>query len=106
MARAMRPPTILDLIQAVTQMAPSYPEVAVWWYARATPGGAPRVLLVLEPRSGAVADAAGIDAELAGRFGPEGVTVRMHRGASEAQTLYRLLTGAAPRKTAAHAEGS
>lgn len=87
----MRPPTILDVVQAVTRLAPSYPEVAVWWFAPAATG-ASRVLLVLEPRERALPDAASIGSELAGRFGPGAVTVRVHRGAAEEQARYRLLT--------------
>jgi hypothetical protein len=89
----MRPPTILDVVQAVTRLAPSHPEVAVWWYARGITG-APPVLLVLEPRDGALPDTASIASELAARFGPETVTVRMHGGAAEGQARYRLLTPA------------
>jgi hypothetical protein len=90
----MRPPTILDVVQAVTRLAPSHPEVAVWWYAPAATG-APGLLLVLESREGALPDAASIGSELAGRFGPGMVTVRTHRGAAEGQARYRLLTPAA-----------
>jgi hypothetical protein len=90
----MRPPTILDVVQAVTRLAPSHPEVAVWWYARGATG-APGGLLVLEPREGAHPDTASIGSELAGSLGPGMVTVRIHRGAAEGQARYRLLTPAA-----------
>jgi hypothetical protein len=90
----MRPPTILDIVEAVTRLAPSHPEVAVWWYAPAATG-APGILLVLEPREGALPAAASIGSELAERFGPGTATVRMHRGAAETQARYRLLTPAA-----------
>jgi hypothetical protein len=87
----MRPPTILDVVQAVIRLAPSHPEVAVWWFAPAATG-APGPVLVLESREGAFPDAANIDSELAGHFGPGTVTVRVHRGAAEGQARYRLFT--------------
>ncbi len=85
----MRTPTILDVVQAVTSVAPSHPQVAVWWYERA---GRRPIQLVLEAREGTSPDPAGIGSELAGRLGTEAVAVRMHRGPGETQALYRLLT--------------
>jgi hypothetical protein len=87
----MRPPTILDVVQAVIRLAPSHPEVAVWWFAPAATG-APGPMLALESREGALPDAAGIRSELAGRFGPGTVTVRVHRGPAEGEAHYRLFT--------------
>jgi len=99
----MRSPTILDIIKAVTEVALSHPEVAVWWYARADAVGV-RPALVLEARDGTAPDLASIGSELAGRVGPA-VAVRMHRGAGEAQALYRLLTTADRRVAARSTEG-
>jgi hypothetical protein len=100
----MRPPTILDVVQVVTRLAPSHPEVAVWWYAPVA-AAAPGILLVLEPREGALPDTVSIGSELAGRFGPGTVPVRMHRGAAERQARYRLLTPAAS-AAVGHTRGS
>jgi hypothetical protein len=86
----MRRPTILDLVQAVIDVAPGHPEVAVWWYRRASAAGV--VMVVLEARDGAASDISGISAELATRLGASAVAVRMHEGIGEAQELYRLLT--------------
>jgi hypothetical protein len=88
----MRRPTILDLVQAVIEVAPSHPEVAVWWYRRASVLGVQPIMVVLETRDGAPPDTTSIGAELARRLGPSAVAVRMHGGAGEAQDLYRLLT--------------
>jgi hypothetical protein len=88
----MRRPTILDLVQAVIEVAPSHPEVAVWWYRRASAEGVLPVMVVLETRDGAVPDITGIGSDLASRLGSSAVAVRMHGGAGEAQELYRLLT--------------
>jgi hypothetical protein len=88
----LRPASILDLVHAVTELAPSHPEVEVWWYARSGEPGMPAMLLVLQPRVGARPDASGIRGELARRLGPEALTVRLHQGAAETQSLYRVLT--------------
>lgn len=102
----MRSPTILDVVQAVTDVAPSHPGVAIWWYGHATEAGAPPVLLVLEPRNGAAPDPASVGSQLARRLGPATVAVRMHRGAGETQALYRLLTAGDGRAAALHQGGS
>jgi hypothetical protein len=101
----MRTPTILDIVQAVTEVAPSHPELAVWWYERTGGAGASPGLLVLEARKGASPDTAHIRSELAGRLGTGAVAIRMHRGAGETQSLYRLLTAEDERATAGRAEG-
>lgn len=90
----MRPPSILDLVHAVTELTPAHPEVAVWWYARTGEPGAPPMLLVLEARDGVRPDASLVEAELTRRLGPAAVAVRLHRGAGETRGLYRLLTAA------------
>jgi hypothetical protein len=104
----MRTPTILDIVQAVTEVAPSHPELAVWWFERTSATGAPGappVLLVLEARKGASPDTAYIGSELAGRLGTGAVAIRMHRGAGETQALYRLLTSGDGRSAPRRAEG-
>lgn len=101
----MRRPSILDLVQAVIEVAPSHPEVAVWWYARASGVGGQPVMIVLETRDGAVPDSTSIGSQLARRLGPSAVAVRMHGGASEAQGLYRLLTAADASPAAGPAKG-
>jgi hypothetical protein len=102
----MRSPNILDVVQAVTQLAASHSGVAVWWYTRAGVAGAPAIQLVLEPRDGALPDMAAIGAALAARFGPQSVAVRMHRGAGEKESLYRLLTAAKASAAVGHTGGS
>jgi hypothetical protein len=101
----MRPPNVLDIVQAVTEVAPAHPEVAVWWYARAGEAGAP-VQLVLEARDGTPPDTARIGSELAARLRTAPVAIRLHRGADEAAALYRVLTTGDTRAAAGHARGS
>jgi hypothetical protein len=101
----MRSPTILDVVQAVTDLAPSHPEVAIWWYGRGDSAGALRVVLVLEGQGGADPDTQRIGSELARYLASAAITVRMHRGADEAQTLHRLLTNERARASVEQAEG-
>jgi len=89
---------ILDLLKAVSSVAPAYSEVAVWWYL---PPGAGQVTgeiegvpaeVVVEATDGANPDLDAIRSQLIGRLGGRPVTVRTHGGPSERFHLYRLLT--------------
>jgi hypothetical protein len=100
----MRTSTILDIVQAVTEAAPSHPEVAVWWYARAAEAGAP-VQLVLEASDGTPPDTARIGLELAARLRVPAVVVRAHRGTGETAALYRVFTAGNRRAAAGHTGG-
>jgi hypothetical protein len=105
----MRAPTILDVIQAIAQVAPSHPEVAVWWYVRSsTEGGNGErgVQLVLEPRDGLAPDMARIGPELGRRLGGATVSARVHRGAAETAPLYRVLTTGSAPTAASHPGGA
>jgi len=88
----MRPPNILDLVEAVSELAPAHSEVAAWWYTRVADPGSPAMVVVIESSDGSEADCAAIAGELQRRLGPGAVAVRPHRAADEARTLYRLLT--------------
>src|SRR4051812_27117645 len=101
----MRPPTILDIVQAVTEVAPFHPEVAVWWYERRGTPGAPAVQLVLEGKGGVSPDTVSIGVALADRLSTREVAVRTYRGAAEGHTLYRLLTADDARAGAGSAKG-
>jgi hypothetical protein len=92
-----RPP-ILDLLKAVTTVAPAHREVAVWWYV--PPGSDPGSIssspppaeLVLQADHEAAPDLDSIRTRLAGLLGDSGVVVRSHRGPAEPNHLYRLLS--------------
>lgn len=92
-----RPP-ILDLLKAVSSVAPAHQEVAVWWYVPpgSDPGSAssspPPAELVLETDREATADLDTIRTRLTGLLGDTGVVVRSHRGTAEPNHLYRLLS--------------
>jgi hypothetical protein len=93
-----RPP-ILDLLKAVTTVAPAHREVAVWWYVPpgSDPGSAssttpPAAELVLQTDGTIAADLDSIRSRLAGLLGDPGVVVRSHRGQAEPNHLYRLLS--------------
>lgn len=104
-----RTPTILDVIRAVTEVAPFYPEVAVWWYVRAStePGnGARAVQVVLEVRDSIPPDVARIGRELGQRLGGAMVSARLHRGAAETAALYRVLTASQSQPATGHSGGA
>ncbi|HEX9572612.1 MAG TPA: hypothetical protein VF994_00870 [Myxococcales bacterium] len=97
----MRRPSILDVLRAVRDVGPTYPEVRAWWYA---PGrrlrlqgtvageeGGEAVEVVVETDAGG-ADLAGIGGDLADRLRRGPVSVRPHRGTGEERQLYRLLS--------------
>lgn len=92
---------ILDLLKAVSAVAPAHQEVAVWWYL--PPGSAQPAAqgpdadgvtaeVVVEPAAGARPDVDAIRARLVGQLGGRPVVVRPHGGQSEQYHLYRLLT--------------
>jgi hypothetical protein len=89
---------ILDLLKAVSTVAPAHREVAIWWYVPpgSDPGSAagtpPPAELVLQTDRDAAADLEGIRSRLAGLLGDSGVVVRSHRGPAEPNHLYRLLS--------------
>lgn len=93
----LRPP-ILDLLKAVSTVAPAHREVAVWWYVppASDPGSTSSsplpAELVLQTDRDAAADLDTIRNRLAGLLGNAGVVVRPHRGAAEPNHLYRLLS--------------
>jgi hypothetical protein len=102
-ATGARRPNILDVVQAVTALAPDHPEVSAWWYV---PAGGTRDALahagevepdrpidvVVEVDGARTPDLVGIGAQLSERLWKAPVNVRAHRGAAEGQTLYRLVT--------------
>jgi hypothetical protein len=92
-----RPP-ILDLLKAVSSVAPAHREVAVWWYVPpgsdpgSVSGSPPAAELVLQTDRDGTVDLDSIRTRLAGLLGDTGVLVRSHRGAAEPNHLYRLLS--------------
>ena len=90
---------ILDLLNAVTTVAPVHDDIAVWWYR--PPGGSSTsdmipdtqpAEVVVEPIGGAVPDLEAIRVRLAAQLGGRSVTVRPHGGTAERFHLYRLLS--------------
>jgi hypothetical protein len=90
---------ILDLLKAVSSVAPAYREVAVWWYLPPGAGQAGEAEsdavpaeVVVEPAGEARLDLEAIRSRLTGQLGGRPVVVRPHGGQSERFHLYRLLT--------------
>lgn len=92
---------ILDLLNAVSTVAPAHHDVAVWWYL--PPGGSepstesagvagPAAEIVVEPVGGATPDLEEIRLRLSAALGGRAVKVRPHGGVAERFHLYRLLT--------------
>lgn len=99
----MRPPSILDVVGAVTVVAPAYPQITTWWYSPATrfrlrgerngtwQARAPLEIAV-DLNGDRSPDFDGIAAALAGCLGGVPVAVRAHRGSDEQIRLVRVLT--------------
>lgn len=96
----MRRPSILDVVQAVTAVAPSHREVHAWWYAPPTrfhlrgarsDDSAHRVEVVIEPRPSVRLNLESIAADLSARLSGTPTDVRGHRGADEERRLFRVL---------------
>ena len=100
----MRHARILDVLSAVTAIAPAHPKVEAWWYApprrlrlhgeiaRAR-AEAPPLEVVVQGASSLSTDCDAIAAELSGRLAGSRVAVRIHRGETEDRQLFRLLSG-------------
>src|SRR3990172_6161031 len=114
----MRQVRILDVLRAVTEVAPAHPEVEAWWYApprrlrlqgerpRDARGDAcdgarrgleeaPAVVVVVEAGPAASPDCVGIAAELARWLPGSALSVRLHRAVAEKRRLFRLGIGRA-----------
>lgn len=94
----MRRPNILDVVRAVTAVAPHYPEVMVWWYApepELTPGGnhsgGGALEVVVETAGSRSPNFTGLATQLSERLRWQDVAVRAHRGRDE-KRLFRMLT--------------
>jgi hypothetical protein len=92
---------ILDLLKAVSAVAPAHREVAVWWYLppgsgntadRTFESGAVAAEVVVEPAGDVRPDLEVIRSRLVGQLGGRPVIVRSHGGEAERFHLYRLLT--------------
>ncbi len=95
----MRRPNVLDVVRAVTEVAPEHPEVRVWWYAPiidaelpAGPGDDRPLEIVLELANTDRPDLEAIGSALCARLRWPRVTVREHRGQEEESRLFRMLT--------------
>jgi len=98
----MRRPNVLDLVHAVSQVAPGHPEVQAWWYSplgrTASPslpsqdgGPARETVIAVEANGGGTPDLERIRRELTARLSDRPVLVRIHQGPVETG-LYRLVT--------------
>lgn len=96
----MRRPSILDVVQAVTAVAPSHLEVRAWWYAPPTrfhlrgarsDDRAHRIEVVIELHATGRPHLDSIEADLSAQLGGTPASVREHRGEGEERRLFRVL---------------
>ncbi len=95
----MRQPTILDLVRAVTLVAPRHPDVLTWWHAPAQrlrlagelPQARPTAIELVVEHGPNAPDCVQIASQLEPllRMLPR---VRPHCGAAEPRPLFRLLS--------------
>ena len=95
----MRRPNILDVVQAITEVAPAHPHVTTWWYApnpelmvRGDRFEDRALEIVVETAAAGEAYLGGVASEISGQLSGQPVTVRMHRGSQEEKKLFRMLT--------------
>lgn len=100
----MRHARILDVLSAVTAVAPAHPEVEAWWYAppqrlrlegeigRAR-AEVPSLDVVVQGEASLCTRCDAIAAALSPRLPGHRVSVRLHRGEAEERRLFRLLSG-------------
>ncbi len=100
----MRPTNILDVLEAVTTVAPSYPYVAAWWYAPVDdlePSGRSkrqaRSCEVVIEGHGDEPDLEGLAQDLSAQLSGRPVRVRLHRGDREGRQLFRMLSTDRPK---------
>lgn len=98
----MRHPSILDVVRAITTIAPNHPQVTTWWYVpnprfrlRGEVGKnlkQPTPLeVVVETAAAAAADCSAIAADVSRQLSNQPVNARLHQGESE-KRLFRVLT--------------
>lgn len=99
----MRDASILDVVRAVTDLAPAHPEVTVWWYSPTDMlrlqgelnAGALRrrpVEVAVEARGTISPEYEEIAAELSERLWGNPVRVRAYEGLGETSRLFRVLS--------------
>lgn len=100
----MRRPSVLDVTRAIKEVAPSYPEIASWWYVpHVTPApssdlreprGEFQLEVVVRPAPDSATDSDRIGRDLTAKLWSTPVTVRLHQGEGEPQRLFRILSAA------------
>ncbi len=93
------PPSILDILQAVERVAPTAPEVHVWWLGSrsrlpvaARPAETPTVDFVIEGSDASSATRDRLAVSLSRALGGAAVTLRFARAPGDTRGLFRLLT--------------
>jgi hypothetical protein len=85
---------VLDVVRAVTRVAPAHPQVATWWYVPRFLEN-PRIELLVEVEVGQPADLPGIARAIEAHLTNASVTVAHHPGPGETRRLFRILSRSA-----------
>lgn len=88
---------VLDVVRAVTAVAPHHPEVAVWWYVPRLLEN-PNIELLVEVDAGKTADLDAIGREAGALLHNASVSVALHAGAVEERRLFRVLSRVGSRR--------
>jgi len=98
-----RAPRILDVIRAVIEVAPAYPDVIAWWYAPPKrldvagnipdgPSRAGDLEIVVQRAPAGPPDRVSIARDLSVALPFSNVSVRAYRGPNEERALFRLFS--------------
>ncbi len=82
---------VLDVVRAVTEVAPLYPGVAVWWYVPRMLHD-PRIELLVEVSPEAAVDLERAARDIGSRLEHATVHVGIHHGADEQRRLFKVVS--------------
>jgi hypothetical protein len=82
---------VLDVVRAVTEVATSHPEIAVWWYVPRLLEN-PKIQLVVELEAGQQADLGAIATKIGAHLPDAHVSVVPYDGQREDRRLFRVLS--------------
>ncbi|MFQ5704644.1 MAG: hypothetical protein ACE5HT_11545 [Gemmatimonadales bacterium] len=80
---------VLDVVRAVTEVAPRHPEITVWWYVPRELGN-PKIELLVEVATGRQPDFTAIAEDVESHLYNAEVTVARHSGEREIRKLFKV----------------
>lgn len=82
---------VLDVVRAVTQVAPDHPEIAVWWYVPRLLDN-PNIEILVETEGGRATDFTRVAGKIGALLQDANVAVAFHPGPGETRRLFRVLS--------------